>query len=1024
MSLALPFVAAPSSQFSGQAIDAAGDPHLATGIHLRLDAAPDMGLPVLPFELVRMSLGRGRGWPGVRRDILWTDARGNRLAPPFDVPTGEVVRGSLPRARGATCCWAEIMTSGFLPTPQPPAPPMGPVSPRAGGGPRLVRRAAEAGGAARAGGLVARAIAVTESGPVVVAERNTGPLELAATPIDWIELSGAVRVAGIRWLSVDDVLAEMLRRLRLPKVDPARLERWRVMSLPVTNSVRYDEAPPTAMADADGRVKEGAPRRFGLDDRPEVAGPAASPPATPDDEALRMDDIAPPLRERLQRLVDTDTPATLTEAVDIPGGGTLTLPVLPSVLQSLADPSAARDAGFAIADTDPPSDRAGDLVAYGVVGAWRLPDQIEGGTRVVRLGTVLAAVVAHPGRRPDPPVIAPPLSGAFLPLPPPQARRSVALRFTGLVPAAGLAVARQVGGTVTGLNRRAPSGRAIAYLAGEAEDGDEYGIANLTDKGAPADAYTCRAAQRDWFGRWSEWAERDVPAADRPPPPVPVLQATYAPPAVAEPPQPGAIRGTVTVRVPIPPPESLAPGSRLIDHLELALDGAVRVLPLPDPTTAGPLADDIPGPPLARGATRDVTVTARWVDTAGVRSDPAQQVLPLSDPRPAPDVSLPPGLRYTARPDAAGRARLRLSWVAGPAQAGFRVYYSDEPRLIASLAELAEEGGPQAAPAQAALDALDTTEDPAERAEALVAAADLLDRDRFEQVTSEPLPASGAGAAVAFDHSVDGALRVLSFYRVTSLTRANVELPFRAAPLVAVRVPNTLTPPRPSLSLDPRTDPDGSFVAELTVEVPQGNVPAEEVRVRRAVEGPTDPAGMPVVASAPLSTTPEGRQRAVLTDRGAAPFGTGLRPWLRYGWRAEVRGPAEPGGGPGAAWSAPSVPVSHLFVPPVPVAPVITALTPVADAVELRFTHPDPLTGGLARGYVLEVHRQVPGERVTLFRAIPATAPPEKGGRDPSGVFGVTDAGAPPAGTAYLVLVRDPLGRASPASAPAILTEA
>lgn len=1027
MSLAQPWRTASPSDLGGQAIDPAGDPHLAGGVHLRIDTSPEMGLPVAPFELARLSLGRGRNWPGVRRDITWIDTRGERLVPPFSVAPDHPVRGYLPRAAGATCCWAGIETVDLGRLPLPPAPPVGPISPRSARNTRPVLRPADGGGSARTGGLVARAMAVTESGAAVVALRDARPFELAATPIDWIELEGTGRISGIRWLDVRDVLAEVLRRVRLPQGDPGRIERWRVMSLPVTDGIGYAGAPPTARADADQRVKEAAPLRFGLDDRPEVAGPAASQPATPEDEALRIDDIAPKLGDYLQALVDSPAPATLTDSQGglTPGGGTIELPVLPSVMQALGDPSMARWAGFAITDTNPPGENPGDLVAYMAVGAWRIPDPIDGGSRVLRFATVLAAVRGHPGRRPAPPGIDPPQSGTFLPVPPPEARRTVALRFRGLVPAAGLAVARRLAGVVTGLNRRAPSGRAIAYLPDVPEDAQSFGEATLVDRSAPADAFVYRAAQRDWFGRWSEWAERDVAAADRPPPPAPVLQAVYAAPAIDDPPQTGALRGTVTVSVPVPPVEAQAPGSRLLDHLELSLDGALRNVDLPDPVDpAVPLITEIPGPPLARGGVRTVTLTGRWADTAGLRSAPSPpKLLELGDPRPAPDVSLPPGLRYTARPDAAGRARIRLDWTAGPAQAAFRVFYSDETRLTGALTSLAEGGGAHAGPAAAALSVLEVASDPAERAAVFEGAAALFGRDLFEQITPEPLTPAGAGAPVELEHSVDGSLRVLSFYRVTSLTRANVESTFAAAPLVPVRVPNTLTPPRPALSLAPRIDPEGGFVAELTVEVPLGNVVAEEVRVRRAVDGPVDMEGMPVAVSGRLSTTAGGRQRAVLEDRGAAPFGTGLRPWRRYAWRAEVRGPAEPGG-PSAAWSGPSPPVSHLFVPPVPGPPAITALDAGPGGVVLRFTHPDALAGGLRQGYALEVHRQLPGARVTLFRTVEAGAGPEQGGRDAAGEFRVTDPEDPPAGTAYIVLVRDPLGRVGPASAPAMLAEA
>jgi hypothetical protein len=614
-----------------------------------------------------------------------------------------------------------------------------------------------------------------------------------------------------------------------------------------------------------------------------------------------------------------------------------------------------------------------------------------------------------------------------MPATPPEARRVIDLRLAGLVLGAGVAVVRQLGSVVTALNKRAPSGRAIPFWPNVPDEAQDFGEAKIRDRGAPADALVYRVAQQDWFGRWSEWAQREAAAAERPKPPVPVLQAGYTPPEVSDPIQVGPLSGTISIVVPIPPLAALSPGSRLLDHLELSVDGAIHTFPVTSPSAPEPsLTGDVVGPPIERAGEQTVTLTARWVDQAGVRSDPsAPRTLTLHDPRPAPAVTFPPGLRYTSRPDATGKARFRLEWVSGPGQAFFRVFYTDETRLLRGLDTLAGSGGTAGTRAAAALDDLADTGDPAERAAVFEDVRDLFDRDFFEQLTARPLQAAAVGSVVGLQHGVPGALQILSFYRVLSVTASQVESKFTEASLIPVRVPNTLAAPRPTLTLQPRLDSaTGQFLAELTVTVPLGNVSPTEFRIRRGFESTPETNGMRVVATGTLQATPEGRRQAVQTDFGAPPLGGRLEPWVRYLWRAEVRGPPEVGGGPPADWSPPSAPVAHMFIPPAPpAAPEIVSLTVKPEGIELRFVHAESLRGGLARGYELEVYRQLPGERARRIRTIPAGADPADGGRDPAGEFHILDDEELPPGTAYRVLVRDPLGRAGPGTEPALVPE-
>lgn len=1026
------------SELSGQAIDGKGDTHLAAGIHVRFAPAPELGLPIEPLQVVRLTLGPGKQWPGLRTDIVWIDAGGNYITPPFKVVPGSIVRGYLPKLGGATCCWLRLsatVTGVVGPSFNPfvLSRSLSGTAPRSRTG--ILGSAAAAAIATRRdirgpitniqSTLTLRAFMNTEMGPAEVARRTEAEFEVAATPIDWIELSGTATVHGVQWLDARAVFDEFVDRGQLPAQNPQSLSVWRSLSMPVANAVRYTGAPPNSEAQAAARVKEGAPTHFGLHDDPSVSKPAASPPATTIDEETRLADITPELRTYLKHLVNTLTPHNLTEEVPIPPAGSFEISLLDAVLHALSDPSVARWTGHAVVDPAPPSATKGDLIAYAVLGSWLLP----GEERAKRLGTVMCAVLRYPGDRPSPPTIDQPVSGSFMPDTPPAAHRLVKLHFRDLVIGGGLAVARRIGSFVQGLNKRAPSGRAIPFLPGIDDESFVFGEASITDGNAPPEALVYRAAQQDWFGRWSEWAERKAAAAVRPLPPAPVLNAVYHVPDVPTPIPNGLLSGTISFEVPVPPIASLPTGGFLLDHLELQVDSAVRNFPNNPTNPPSAIASDILGPGIERCGQRTVVLIAYWIDQAGQRSAPSNpKTLVMNDPRPAPAVTFPPGLRYTARPDAMGQARFQLQWISGPGQSFFRVFYSNETRLLRGLANLAEGGGPQATAAAGVLAQLAAETDFAVRAEIFDDHGALFDRHLFEQITTQPIPATSSGAVVTVNHAVSGALQVLSFYRVVSVTQAQVESKFESASIVPVRVPNSLTPSRPILSIRPTTDPvTGAFVAELTVSVPLGNIPASEYRIRRSVQGALDVNAMPVIAGGPIESTADGRGRAVYLDQGPATAGGALlQPWLRYVWRAEVRGLSEPGAGPGADWSQPSAPVAHMFVPPEPPPPPeLLGLSAVPGVeAELRFTHPDPLRGAVGQGYALEVYRQLPGQRASLLRTIDAGSPATEGGRDAAGEFHVIDADDPPLATAYSVIVRDPLGRRSRATAPAFVTEA
>jgi hypothetical protein len=394
----------------------------------------------------------------------------------------------------------------------------------------------------------------------------------------------------------------------------------------------------------------------------------------------------------------------------------------------------------------------------------------------------------------------------------------------------------------------------------------------------------------------------------------------------------------------------------------------------------------------------------------------------LHDPRPP----LPPPfistLQYTARPDATGRARAHLAWTSSPQHAGFRVFYADETRVTGKLRDLVAAG---TAPASltALLAALDAAPAADVRATVFTSHAQLLPRAWFEQLTGAPLPATGA---MRFEHDVSGSLRVLSLYRVVPVSAAHVEAPFADCALSVFAVPNTGAPQQPHLAVLAEQTATG-YRAKLTIGVPRGLVPAGEYRLRRSAATSSDVVRMPIVTTGSVPVPPSGAaQQLVVTDTGAlmqiAPAGA-FRPFTRYTWRVEVRGPAEPSGPPGA-WSAASLPVVASFAPADPPAPpAVFAATASGTAHDLSWEHVEPLIGGEVGGYQFELYRRLPGDAERLIGAVSADADPAHGGRNPdrTGAFHFTDTSPVPVGTRYRVLLRDPLGRPSLPATPVVV---
>ncbi|HEX6935777.1 MAG TPA: hypothetical protein VF227_04595 [Actinomycetes bacterium] len=1028
------------------AIETSGDPHLQPGVHLRVLPGLRIGLPVAPLMVDRVVIGHA-GRVGRSTGVVWTGADGEVLTAPFDLGPASPATAWLPSSPGNPVVYAEVLVerarpvrdyydtwrdltvrSKALPPWRQPFPPRRQPFPLPKGGVR------------------ADAVVSGVLGPAVVASATAAPYQLCATGMDRVVVTGAGRVTGIRVLRARDL-----------KLEPSR-EPWRLLALPIERGARY-EGLHDAWVRAEDRVLRGAPQLLGLHDDPDAPDPATCDPASPSDEWERVKLLwAERLEEMVLAVVD-DTGAAPAELMLAPQAltgtavatATLQVPPLAGALQGAIDPGCGRMLGLVELDDDPPGD-PGELVVYVVRGGWTLhasatelltplltpagsdpadfPLPLPGLVKELQEGQFLdlwtvAAVVR--GRAPAPvprPAVGAPEDLGWVPEVPPSARRHVVLPLSGLVPAAGVAVARETPGVV-GLNPRLPDlfpgqsapDRAVAVVPGVlAEVGpspaaSEAGQGEVHDRGAPEDATDYRLAQADWFGRWSPWATVTVGAGARPPVPVPVLEAAYV-----DPPAPGG-SGRLEVRCMQPRDPDLPPGGLPLDQLIVTasvggpspVTGGVAAVrgPAPSGTDAAPLLVSIPVPPLGVGQRRTLSATARWRDTAGrlsAQSPPAAAV--AVDPRAPAPLVLPNTLEYAARPDALGRSRVRLSWTATAGQA-YRVYVSDETTLRRRLSTLGGSGA-------SVLSALSSVTTAPDRAAVFRSNATLFDRTCFELVTVTPLLATASGP-MTFEHEVSGSLRVLVFLKVVPVTVLSAspllelggEADFATSTLLVRGIPNSPAPPQPLLTAS--ADPSGSGV-RLTVTVPKGQTAPVALRLRRSRVSAADPLAMPVVATVTPVAWP-----AVLTDTGATPWDGSLRlaPWSTYSWRVEVQGAPEPGSTVPGLWSTASTPASWKVVPTGP-PPAATAgsVTSSATGLAVSFAHSEPLDAGPEGDYLFDVYRRtpsgssVPSGPVGSYRAGPK--------RQPDGSYLVEDTTTGvPTGTDYLVEVCDPLGRRS-----------
>ena len=974
-----------------QAIAVKDDPHLQDGVHFFAHPTLD-GLPITPLAVSRVHLGPGARNMPLRTDVVWRDEDGRSYTPPFTVSPGRPVTAHLPA--GKHCVWARVY-----------------------GEPRVVRTLT----------MLFRAVGLASTGDedAPVAIRSEAPYDVAASHLVKVRVEGTGTVHGIEWLDEQDV------------IDRTKPTNWRVLSLPISRALNYQDAGTVdRVAESDARVAAGAPKAFGLHERPDPDTPEAAVPIAQTQrqilEKYRVNERFKPFRPALQQMLDSPDPArhTLvtegvvgTDSEGHPITSRMELSTLAMILGSLIDPGIARKLGFADLDATQPGED-GEVVAYIITarfagrpvkastGEGSLADGLLATEGPVDVSVVAAATLGAPPDRPERVSIGPVDPGRWTPDPeeneePGAVRRTIQIPVGGMGRATALAVAREQGAHWRTLSTRIgvltpPRYAPVLPTVAVSGRGVRLGADPVViDTGAPPAGYRLRVAQVDLFGRFGRWVHRDVPPKPRPLPPLAALEADY----LHADPDSGEVSGEVRVRVPLP--EALQAGAWPVVNVHLEFEHrtgsweAMGVDPLP---ASGPAVRFVfDGPPLERAETRSARVRARFEDAAGQLGPVATWTpLALFDARPPPAPEIDPTLTYGSRPDALGLSRLSLSWEGRPGAWGYRVLFADETRLVARTAGLEVEG-PDAA-----------------RAEQIQAHEARFPRKLFTLLTGEALPRT---ARMRFEHQVSGALGTVCFFKVLEVTPGGVETPWREARLVARGVPNAPRPTVPLLEL--AAPPSVEEPVTLRVRMPRGGPHPVGFRLRRSRRESEDPQRMPIAVSGAVPPRPDPDTPStfeIVDPGGSEDTDAQLLPWHRYTWLVEVRAPSYPtetmdlGGEHGPLpgdWSPPSAPVTAIVVGPVPeVGAVDLTATRTPVGVWIRWTHPDTLAGGELGSYQFDVLRSAPGEAPKLVGVITPFVDGSRQ-RDLTQVFEVLDPD-PPRQAFYRVILRDPLGRRGP----------
>lgn len=354
------------------------EPHAQHGNHLRVNHHPLLGLPVAPFLVARAEVDNLK-LLNTRNDARFYDRNNNELLPPFNVTPDNPVTAVITLATRETCLWAQVDAMAMedrhpQEPPDSPAPvtdaepsPLKPKLTRPGvvrpgvSRPKILSSPLTDRLARRPSPLLNRerfrlptinpdllklnrkltceAFVDSAAGPATIGRRSEHRYAFSGPGITQIRITGWGRVGGVRWIEASD---------------EQRLEYkpYALMNLPHEGGARYLPIH-DALARADQRVAQQAPKRRPLQETLDTPAPAAAPLADAAFEQHRVKSLSATALADLELLI-TDLSQSQHEQVvaepilDAHGNdvGSSTASRLGRVFQMLADPGTASRLGY------------------------------------------------------------------------------------------------------------------------------------------------------------------------------------------------------------------------------------------------------------------------------------------------------------------------------------------------------------------------------------------------------------------------------------------------------------------------------------------------------------------------------------------------------------------------------------------------------------------------------------------------------------------------------------------------------
>ena len=420
--------------------------------------------------------------------------------------------------------------------------------------------------------------------------------------------------------------------------------------------------------------------------------------------------------------------------------------------------------------------------------------------------------------------------------------------------------------------------RRIPLIAGTSDQAEE----RLSDAPVAGDRDTTYVFHAgDLFGRFGE--PRSVTASPpEPPKPLPPAPRVALRRRALTHDAGAGLRspGSVEVYVALPSPESLPVGGLPIVGLRLLFAGQQLSPALP---ASGNVSAPFAVPALLPGAPGRWPLEAVFIDSAGTESDPARQDVFMADDRRPDPIPAGPGLLWTSRPGPSPEVELRLSWQAMPGTR-YRAWFADQRSL-----DLPDDG----VRARVAIAGFERHRD------GLLPPG----RERFRLLSDAPVAGDPDGIA-RLQTTLPRALTSVGFLRIVPESEGTVEAEFDQCGVIAVAVPSDQRPPMPRLSvaLNDQGQPVLTVRAfGLNIDVLKREEPGffdsdnvdvlkPQLRLRRLIAGQT---GIDAPLYARVLNLPSvmrvNKETIEWTATDAAP----LLPFVRYRWWAEVSMPAE-----------------------------------------------------------------------------------------------------------------------------------